>query len=242
MLKGSESTLKVLVRVRPLPVSQSGQSSSSGVPCLTLGSEAQSISLARQDKKGAKKSDFVFSSGAVLGPDAEQHGVFEHCNVVGDVLEGVDCCIMAYGQTGSGKTHSMYGRGWEGEVQRDELGNTLNSSSTISMVPEKEVPALLEGEGSEEQLGVVPRSVTELFANLEEKASQIEGYDFNVSCQILQIYNERIYDLLGDKRRENPLQLREGAKTSKHGGVVQVSLSLRFKRSFRGYYSILVVS
>ena len=38
-------------------------------------------------------------------------------------------------------------------------------------------------------------------------------------CQIMQIYNEKIYDLIQDKRRENPLQLREserGAHTTVH--------------------------
>lgn len=111
---GSSSTLKVLVRVRPPPtsgkvksereiqnrcVSVQGSSGDDG--------EGKAVSVTRGERKGT--SDFNFSEGAVLGPSAPQPSVYNHCKVVGDVVDGVDCCIMAYGQTSSGKTYSMYG-------------------------------------------------------------------------------------------------------------------------------------
>ena len=47
--------------------------------------------------------------------------------------------------------------------------------------------------------GVVPRCVEEVFLVLQ---------DFTISCSVLQLYNENIYDLLEDPKRERPLKLR----------------------------------
>ena len=181
----SESTIKVLVRLRPLP------DGSNGSNCLQLGESDKTVSVLR-DKKGV--SEFTFSTGAVLGPNCKQNTIFEHCNVAQDVVDGINCCVMAYGQTSSGKTHTMYGHGWE-----DDSHNDLSDSSV---------------------LGVVPRSVAALFSALDSRALENEEFSFNVTCQVLQIYNERIYDLLGDKQRENPLQMRENQRKGKTRGDV----------------------
>ena len=108
---------------------------------------------------------------------------------------------MAYGQTSSGKTYSMYGKDWAEE------------SLIESMVSPQSEPVTELNAGS----GVVPRSVHDLFSELDNLASSSkEDFDYSVHCQILQIYNEKIYDLLQDKKRENPLSLREapGKETS----------------------------
>ena len=102
---------------------------------------------------------------------------------------------MAYGQTSSGKTSSMCGKDWAEETLKESADSPLSKPghSELHM-------------GS----GVVPRSIHDLFSELDNLASQSsEDFDFSVHCQILQIYNERIYDLLQDKKRENPLSLRE---------------------------------
>ncbi len=180
----------MLVRVRPSP--DGGASS----PCLSLQPEKQQVSVSR-DKKGT--SDFAFSQGAILGPATGQEEVFSHCNVVDDVVNGLNCCVMAYGQTSSGKTHTMYGHSWDDtQVSPDADG----SEGLISGV-----------EGSD--LGVVPRTIDQLFATLDAKAAQNEDWASSVTCQVLQIYNERIYDLLGDKKRENALQIREVTRRGK---------------------------
>lgn len=55
------------------------------------------VSLIRE-KKG--QNDFQFTK--VFSLYTNQKLVYESCNVINDVLEGLNCCIMAYGQTGSG--------------------------------------------------------------------------------------------------------------------------------------------
>eukprot|EP01032_Pedospumella_encystans_P022364 gene22364-25340_t len=137
---------------------------------------------------------------------------------------------MAYGQTGSGKTYTMYGSGWEetavgadNRLSTARLdGNDMNRS-TDSLVDlagpkadesfEGTTPAPEEvPDGEEESLGIIPRAVADLFKILEEKALANPKFDYSVSCQIMQIYNEKIFDLMQDKRRQNPLQLRDNHK------------------------------
>ncbi|KAJ1442714.1 kinesin motor domain-containing protein, partial [Ochromonadaceae sp. CCMP2298] len=76
----------------------------------------------------------------------------------------------------------------------------------------------------DEATGVVPRAVADLFRVLEGMAANAK-VEFSVSCQLIQIYNERIYDLMQDRRRENPLQLRDskaGASDTVHVRGVSV--------------------
>ena len=169
---------------------------------MLVNEESKTVSVSR-DRKGT--SDFTFSNGAVLGPQSTQQLVYSHCNsLISDVLDGVDVAVLAYGQTSSGKTHSMYGKGWE----QEEGG-----------APDTAIP--------EADLGVVPRSVADLFAALDARSAASQDFDFSVTCQLLQIYNEKIYDLLQDKKRENPLVLREsgrhGASGASNNNSVHVS-------------------
>ena len=58
------------------------------------------------------------------------------------------------------------------------------------------------------ELGILPRSLLLLFNQLDSKVS-IGGFEYQVSCQIMQVYNDKIYDCISDKRRETPLVMRE---------------------------------
>ena len=52
--------------------------------------------------------------------------------------------------------------------------------------------------------GVIPNAVTTVFRNSV-------GRSVTVYCSFLQIYNEKIYDLLQDPRMDKPLNIRENA-------------------------------
>ncbi|XP_042870598.1 kinesin-like protein KIF14 isoform X2 [Penaeus japonicus] len=107
--------------------------------------------------------------------------------------EGYNVCLFAYGQTGSGKSYTMLGE----ESHED---------------PESDAG---------EALGVIPRFCRELFSRADYLHSQNPPEDQLPQCRIevevsyIEIYNERIYDLLssggcsGDRRealrvREHP--------------------------------------
>lgn len=188
-------TVKVLVRARP------GCDGTSAEHDIRVDEASSTVTFPR-DKKG--QAQFAFSK--VLGPDADQATVYAQCEVVRDVIDGYNCCVMAYGQTGSGKTHTMYGVGWEGTqaltATAADAGLSLGRSMTFPLVPsadDEANPALPtvapaardstlasteESAGKDELspwnapqtveestlLGVVPRSISDLFVLLDERA------------------------------------------------------------------------
>lgn len=87
--------------------------------------------------------------------------------------QGVNCTIFAYGQTGSGKTHTMLGTNLEDSLLADE-----------DFAPSH-------------NWGIIPRAVDDLFLLLAEHAA--EGTTAMVHCAYMQIYNDKIYDLLQDR-------------------------------------------
>lgn len=54
--------------------------------------------------------------------------------------------------------------------------------------------------------GVIPRIVNEVFNLLKTQGNED---NFNIFCTFMQIYNEKIYDLLQDKNEAKPLNIRE---------------------------------
>ena len=85
--------------------------------------------------------------------------------------------------------------------------------------------------------GIIPRCVQDIFTQLDDMINNAavtsnsnsnsvsdgnvnvpsalsNTMNFSVTCSFLQIYNEKIFDLLQDKMRTNPLQLRESMSSS----------------------------
>lgn len=119
-----------------------------------------------------------FSYDYVAGPSVSQEAVFGYAgkSVVENCLSGYNSCIFAYGQTGSGKTYTM-------------LGDIPEGADAVVA-----------------SAGLIPR----VFQYLLGRISQIEGSNSSVKylcrCSLLEIYNERITDLLTQK---SSLQIRE---------------------------------
>jgi hypothetical protein len=220
----SENGVHVLVRVRPCQAPESDNEKSSR---LMVDEQTGTVALGRGNKG---ISEFTFSS--VLGPTASQGELYHRCqSIIGDdLLNGINCCIMAYGQTGSGKTYSMYGRGFgdaELTVNHSLAENSVELGTGPFMVPGKYADIGIDLDS--DNYGVAPRAIADLFQLLELRhgpastifadsttgGTELEGkFSYSVQCQLMQIYNEKIYDLLQDKRRENPLQLRETRRGS----------------------------
>ena len=90
-----ESSVKVIVRIRPVGLSNSTTDLTQGNSGIAADEGTSSIIVDR-DKKG--QSDFRFSG--VIAPTSNQETLFQQCNLIDDVISGVNCCVMAYGQTG----------------------------------------------------------------------------------------------------------------------------------------------
>jgi hypothetical protein len=102
-----------------------------------------------------------------------------------DLLRGINCTVFAYGQTGSGKTHTMFGPKWEESVANQLMGNYKNDFFSNT-----------------ENHGLIPRTITDLF-------NTIDMSTHTLYCSFIQIYNEKLYDLLQDPDIEHPLVIRE---------------------------------
>ena len=132
---------------------------------------------------------------SVIPKEGAQSDVYEFCrgSVLG-VMEGFNCTIFAYGQTGSGKTYTMFGPDWEEHVAaRQSMSEYMRSDGDYF--------------DNTATHGCIPRSVTEIFQAIDERKAN--GEKFTVYCSFLQIYNEKLYDLLQDTQIKRPLAIRE---------------------------------
>ncbi|OQR84923.1 kinesin-like protein [Achlya hypogyna] len=120
----------------------------------------------------------------IFPADATQQDVYASVrHLVADVVHGFNATIFAYGQTGTGKTHTILGM---------TEAATLSSRSGTPDLSTEEIPP---------SWGIIPRALFELVRQF--------GGDGVMTCAYLQVYNDKIYDLLVDRKRQRPLSLRE---------------------------------
>ena len=92
-------------------------------------------------------------------------------------MEGFHATIFAYGQTGSGKTYTMEGYKYEEAKQNERAGKPIISENLNN--------------------GITIRAIREAFhqAELLKKEKYV-----TISCSFLQIYNEKVFDLLNTEQ------------------------------------------
>ena len=162
-------------------------------------------------KKSIKISDLTHvvesKYDKILDQKASQQQSFNFVkDSIEDAINGINCTIFAYGQTGSGKTYTMFGPKWEESVA-SRLMACYNKNDFFS---------------NTENHGLIPRSISELF-------NKIDTSTYSVYCSFIQIYNEKLYDLLQDPNTENPLIIREeksSSSTNKIGNIEYPSVSM----------------
>ncbi|CAN0178793.1 unnamed protein product, partial [Laminaria digitata] len=141
----------------------------------------------------------------VFGPESGQQDIFMGLVPALDtVLKGYNASVLAYGQTGSGKTHTLIG------TERGRLVNyccTRAKSCGIQYL--YRLPDL------ESDWGIIPRAVQFLFDRLSVASEEDETFAYSVTCSFLQIYNEKLVDLLqqsgvgAGRKTRTSLQIRE---------------------------------
>ncbi|CAH0474850.1 unnamed protein product [Peronospora belbahrii] len=162
--------------------------------CVTVpSSDPSQQTIFLQSHHGITKT---FTFDRVFDEAASQNDIFE---VVGApltqaCLEGYNGTIFAYGQTGSGKTFTMQG-------PDDVIDADVND---CCLVTEEEKFSLR---------GLVPRVFDYLFDNVVAKDTNNQ-VQHTFACSFLEIYNERVYDLLdgGSAKDTAGLQLRENGR------------------------------
>eukprot|EP00980_Cylindrotheca_fusiformis_P013282 scaffold3375_cov153-Cylindrotheca_fusiformis.AAC.7 len=117
-------------------------------------------------------------------------------------MDGIDCTVLAYGQTGTGKTHTMMGEGHGVEMIVRSSGEIKNNNNNHvgaedSLDPKRN-PQLTEG--------MIARTVTEIFSEIQKLPKSIQC---TVRCSLVEIYVEKIFDLLQPSSKEIHLTERD---------------------------------
>ena len=156
----------------------------------------------------------------ILSTDSTQKEVFDFIKpCLFNIKKGINCTILAYGQTGSGKTYTMFGKDWSFYENIKEKNNYL-SKDEYNFILNKELVI----DPFSETNGIIPNLIMQLFnsynnnkENKKNKEDNIENKDsndnndnkenneniennennnLNIECCYIQVYNEKIYDLL----------------------------------------------
>jgi len=148
-----------------------------------------------------------FAVDFVLGREATQAETYEAVGreVVDDVLEGFNGTILAYGQTGTGKTYTIYGplSYWRRSPTSQGVGGGLGKVAPHLAAPPLPLQPQLE------LSGIVTRAAVQIFAHAEELRARGDPRRFRVTLSSLQIWQEAISDLLGERGVSGPLAVRE---------------------------------
>eukprot|EP01064_Diplonema_japonicum_P030886 TRINITY_DN5365_c2_g1_i1.p1 TRINITY_DN5365_c2_g1~~TRINITY_DN5365_c2_g1_i1.p1 ORF type:complete len:1067 (+),score=284.34 TRINITY_DN5365_c2_g1_i1:60-3203(+) len=194
---GESDNVRVMVRVRPFSdaeikiAEEGGEYMQSVIDMPRMDQVVYLDHLNDYQVKNGYNFDKVFwsctqqASGSGF---ATQNDVFHTTgrSALESAWDGINSCIFAYGQTGSGKTHTMMG----------------------------DPSQIASEEGCDEELiGVIPRLCRELFNNLDERKETSEKAgmrkEIEVEVRFLEIYNEKVRDLLLNAQLEDCEQFKE---------------------------------
>ncbi len=106
---------------------------------------------------------------------------------------------LAYGQTSSGKTYTLFGPG--GDTGKSTIAAAIALSRGHTPADPQAAAAVNRA------LGMVPRAINNLFSALQAKNAAASDENnseqhaqYTVYCSFLQLYNEKVFDLLQDPR------------------------------------------
>lgn len=155
------------LRVRPLLPREEAQGEE---VCIVVQSGGTKVNATSRGTRGAQDQIHTFDMDCCLGPDVSQEEVFRALDLhamCDAAFEGKAATIMCFGQTGSGKTYTMSG------PTEGEDGRTAENGIQFEAV----------------------RYVSE-FREKAQSAGEVEGRTIKLRASYLELFNERINDLL----------------------------------------------
>eukprot|EP00903_Cladosiphon_okamuranus_P015234 g14080.t1 len=177
--------IAVVSRCRPLLVREMRRGVRAAVSC-----DGNEIVVSGELLPNKRPRRFGFDR--VFGPRTSQARLYAEAvyPVVRKMLDGFNCSVLAYGQTGSGKTFTMEG----GLVDPSSPGQDATALAAATADPEDggDDAAAYEIE----KIGVIPRAVHTIFR--EGGHGGTRRYWVYVSH--MEIYNERLFDLLAPSK------------------------------------------
>eukprot|EP00532_Pseudo-nitzschia_australis_P007565 CAMPEP_0168174264 /NCGR_PEP_ID=MMETSP0139_2-20121125/6394_1 /TAXON_ID=44445 /ORGANISM="Pseudo-nitzschia australis, Strain 10249 10 AB" /LENGTH=942 /DNA_ID=CAMNT_0008092369 /DNA_START=155 /DNA_END=2983 /DNA_ORIENTATION=- len=200
--------IKVYLRLRP---KNKLETMKRGKDCIQLHDDPKKITV-----DSPRLGEHKFSFDQVFDEFSTQDEVYQDSvSVIPSklVLQGINSTILAYGQSGSGKTHTLLGEGlgielnalasgshhsndynYEAEDHPDSReANHLHNRKNLDPKQHPNVTA-----------GMIPRVVADVFDLLYESTSSDTSVEFSIRCSYVEIYLDRIKDLLQPApRKEN---------------------------------------
>ena len=146
----------------------------------------------------------------VFDESATQEAIFKRTRaeyLIKQVLTGFHATIFVYGQTGSGKTFTMEGYKYArpqpvsqapGMAPPHPAPIINRKSATVESAAGVE-DASLQAALTEE--GIIPRAIRELFEQVKKKREETQT-KITIKVQYIQLYNEKVYDLLNSNAQK----------------------------------------
>ena len=180
-------SIQVSIRIRPFLQNEKIEQS----PIDITESNGNKITIV----KGKKTIETIFDK--IFYQNSTQNDIFEFIKpIITSTLNGINSTILVYGQTGSGKTYTMFGEDWTFNNNLDIKNNNINNNNYRNILSDQ-FNFLIEPDfivdPFSESNGIIPRIIIELFKFLESSNDNIK-----ISVSYIQVYNEKIYDLLID--------------------------------------------
>ena len=178
-------TIQVSIRIRPF-LSYEDETNTT---IQTFEDDNRKIILAKNNKKFVSHFDRIFPQ------NSKQEDVYNFINpIISLTLKGINSTILAYGQTGSGKTYTMFGEDFT-------MNDNYNGKLFSKRIKKDKYNFLVDQEFVIDPFsntnGIIPRVILDLF-KYKNKSKTV------IICSYIQVYNERIYDLLTDNTFKKP--------------------------------------
>uniref|UniRef100_A0AC34FMA3 Kinesin-like protein n=1 Tax=Panagrolaimus sp. ES5 TaxID=591445 RepID=A0AC34FMA3_9BILA len=124
-----------------------------------------------------KNKNKKYELNNVFDENTSQEAIFDTVAqpIIDGFVKGINGTIFAYGQTGSGKSYTMLGPDGGGDLQIDK-----------------------------HDAGVILRGIQKIFRDLDSKVKNAPtSFKFSIKCSFLELYNEKLYDLLNQNGETN---------------------------------------
>ena len=189
---------KVFSRCRP----PTAEEAASDTEACIFNSDGQQLDVRVESHRAGGGATMTrrFAMNRAFDAAATQADLYEAVGkpLVQSVLEGFNAGIMAYGQSGSGKTHTMF-------------GPPPSSSRATRSSSASEVDALLNPLTA----GVVPRMMEHFFQRLSRAEARDFELRFQVTCKFVEVYQDKLIDLLVPRERFAGSRLKSSASITK---------------------------
>jgi len=108
-------------------------------------------------------------------------------------INGNNSTIFTYGQTGSGKTYTMFGLDWTKKEKYEGFSISTIKNSNNQKEDVFYYNDIMINPFSEEN-EIIPKTINHVITEIENR--NIDTNIYSIYISYIQIYNERIYDLL----------------------------------------------